>query len=121
MSPVFETMLGTLMATTMADVQRRIGRPIMIPSPVYNYRGRLNRISDRSVKKRQPTPVVPGFFLISVNRRLLCAVHPVARIAQSRHYIAFLVQMTVDRGSIDMHVRVEIVEVLDAFRRSQQT
>ena len=54
-------------------------------------------------------------------RLLLCAENAVAGIAQTGHDVAVLVQVIVQRTGIDVHIRVQLLDVFDALREIQET
>ena len=53
-------------------------------------------------------------------RLLLCAENAVAGIAQTGHDVAVLVQVIVQRTGIDVHIRVQLLDVFDALGSRHQ-
>ena len=51
----------------------------------------------------------------------LRAKNPIARIAQTRQDVAVAVELAVDGGCENLHIRVRFAQRLDAFGAGQQT
>src|SRR5690606_18190014 len=68
-----------------------------------------------------PLPRSPSYRSMASPRfALFRSEQPVAGVAEARHDVAVLVQMAVDGGHIDVHIRMFLLDGVDALGRRNQ-